>query len=1047
MSMARALVGWILFLVCATIAGCGGDNGSPSTATSPPVLGSIQITPASVSRPAGVTQQLQAIGTYSDGHTADLTKTVTWSSSATTVATVDDGGVVATKTVGTTTIRATSGAVTSNTATLAVTAAQLLSIQVTPPTASIAAGRTQQYAAVGTYTDASTVDITASVTWSSGSPNIATIAGNGLATGVAPGQARIQAQSGSVLSNTAALTVTNAMITAIQVTPAVAKQPAGVPLQYTAIATFSDGSQQDISAVTTWSSSDPGKATVDAKGLATTRATGAVTITASQGGVQSNAVALTIVDATLVRLDVTPPTASIPVGLTQAYVAVGTFSDGSRQDLSTSVSWASGDTTKATIGVTGLATGVAVGTTSIQATLAGIASNAAALVVTPAALVRIQVTPAAATKVAGTTLQYAAMGFYTDASAHDITASVSWHSSSTALATITTSGLATAVAPGAPAITATLGAVTSNVAVLTVSSATLVSIQVNPTSNSIPAGTTQQYSAVGTYSDGSTQTISTSVAWRSSSTATATIDTTGLATAVSAASTTITATSGAVTSNGATLTVTPAVLASIAVTPTAASVAAGLTQQYMAIGTYTDGSTQNLTTTATWASSNTTVATIAASGLATARAAGSANITATSGAIASNAAALTVTAAQLTSIAVTPTSVTTSVGGSQQYTATGTYTDATTADITANVTWSSSNTSVATISATGLATAVASGSSNIVATMASVTSNTAVLTVGAAAPGNMIHGRYNHAATLLNDGTVLVTGGIDNAGYTTAETYDPTTRTWTATGSMASGHSLHANVKLQDGRILVPGGNSTSTSTAITEIYDPATRTFSTVAPMNVPRQSYTATLLANGRVLVAGGLTTSRGALSSAEIYDPVANTWTVVASMTTGRAYFTAALLQNGKVLVVGLAATSELYDPVANTWTAAANPVQGSRLWYTDTSSVVLANGSVFVSGGGYATSEAYDPAANTWTAMGSMVSSRIANMETLLPSNKVVVSGGQATLEVFNPATGLFETPVPMQSNRAYGTATLLNDGHVLFTGGLQSISGLATCELF
>jgi uncharacterized protein YjdB len=103
------------------------------------------------------------------------------------------------------------------------------------------------------------------------------------------------------------------------------------------------------------------------------------------------------------------------------------------------------------------------------------------------------------------------------------------------------------------------------------------------------------------------------------------------------------------------------------------------TQQFTATGTYSDSSTADLTSTATWSSSDTSLATISSSGLATGVAVGSATITATSGSV-SGTAALTVDASRptgptLSSIAVTPSNPSVAVNATQQFTATGTYSD------------------------------------------------------------------------------------------------------------------------------------------------------------------------------------------------------------------------------------------------------------------------------------------------------------------------------------------------------------------------------------
>ena len=187
----------------------------------------------------------------------------------------------------------------------------------------------------------------------------------------------------------------------------------------------------------------------------------------------------------------------------------------------------------------------------------------------------------------------------------------------------------------------------------------LVSIAVTPANPSIAKGSTQQFTATGTYSDGSTQNLTNSVSWTSSNTSVGTISNTGLASGVGPGSSTIQATSGSVTGS-TTLTVTTAapVLKSLAVTPANSSASVGTSVQFKASGTYSDGSTKDITSSVSWSSSNTFVATInSTSGLATARGQGTTTIQAASGTI-SGTTSLTVTASTDFMIAVTPTSET-----------------------------------------------------------------------------------------------------------------------------------------------------------------------------------------------------------------------------------------------------------------------------------------------------------------------------------------------------------------------------------------------------
>jgi hypothetical protein len=252
-------------------------------------------------------------------------------------------------------------------------------------------------------------------------------------------------------------------------------------------------------------------------------------------------------------------------------------------------------------------------------------------------LTAIAVTPATPSVTRGATQQFTATGSYSDGSSNNISASVTWESTSTAVATIAASGLATSVSVGTTTIRATLSGV-SGTATLTVTPPTLTSIAVTPANPSIPRGTTQQFTATGTYSDNTTNNITATVTWSSVDTAIATIAGTGLATGAAAGSTTIRATLSGVTGSTG-LTVTAPVLTSIAVTPGNVTLNyQGATQQLVATGTYSDQSTADLTNAVTWESSSTSVATVGPDGFATAVASGGATtVTARSGALSATA--------------------------------------------------------------------------------------------------------------------------------------------------------------------------------------------------------------------------------------------------------------------------------------------------------------------------------------------------------------------------------------------------------------------------
>jgi len=260
---------------------------------------------------------------------------------------------------------------------------------------------------------------------------------------------------------------------------------------------------------------------------------------------------------------------------------------------------------------------------------------------------------------------------------------------------------------------------------------TLTSIAVTPTNPSIKAGASQQFTATGTYSDNSTQDITAQATWASGTMSVATITSGGNATGVAAGTSVITATLNGVSGNSS---LTVIGLSSIAVTPLNPSVALGLTQQFTATGTYSDNSTQDITSQVTWNSATQGVATISAAGLASTVMQGTSDITATLGGITSPPSTLTVTAPVPASIEIVPTNPTIAVGQAENFTALIVYTDGSTQPPTGPLTWTSGTTSTASIvPSVGIAVGVATGTSLIGVTDAATTfKNSTNLTVVAA---------------------------------------------------------------------------------------------------------------------------------------------------------------------------------------------------------------------------------------------------------------------------------------------------------------------------
>jgi 6-phosphogluconolactonase (cycloisomerase 2 family)/uncharacterized protein YjdB len=697
-------------------------------------LKSLTITPVNSSIANGTSLQLTAAGVFSDGSTHDLTASVTWTSSSAAIATVSSGGVVTAMGVGSATITATQAGVSAST-TVTVTPATLTGITITPPNSAIASGTSKQLIATGDFSDGTTQNLTAFVTWTSSNPSVAAVSNTagsqGLVTGSGAGGARITATYSGVSGSTL-MVVTSATLTGITITPPNSGIASGTSKQLTATGDFSDGTTQNLTALVTWTSSDPSLAAVSnavgSRGLVTGTGVGNATITATLDGV-SGSTGVTTTPPILTSIDIAPPNFSLAKGTSLQLTAIGNFSDGSAEDLTTSVTWTSSAPAIAVVsnaaGNQGLVTGTLVGSATVTAMQAGVSGSTTAMV-TPAILTSIVVTPATVSIALGTTGQLTATGIFSDGTTEDLTASASWISTSDAIATVGNTGnpgLVTGTGVGSATITATQAGVSGS-ATVTITPAVLTSIVVTPAVPSIAKGTTVQLTATGTFSDGTTQDLTLSASWTTAPAGLATVDPNGLVTGTGVGSVSVTATQGAVSGSG-TVTITSAVLKSITITPPNPSIAQGTSVQLTATGVFSDGSTQNLKDTVSWTSSAVAMVTVDPNGLATGTAVGGATVTANQGGV-SGAATVTVTPAVLISIAVTPLNFSIAAGTQEQLVATGTFSDGTTQDLTHSVNWTSAPAGFATVDPNGLVTGTAMGGTTVTANQGGVSGATTV---------------------------------------------------------------------------------------------------------------------------------------------------------------------------------------------------------------------------------------------------------------------------------------------------------------------------------
>jgi uncharacterized protein YjdB len=525
--------------------------------------------------------------------------------------------------------------------------------------------------------------------------------------------------------------------------------------------------------------------------------------------------------ASLAGLSVTPSAMSIAAAATVSLHAMGTYSDGSTKDLTSSVTWSSSDTKIASVSAAGVATGVATGIATVAAHSGTLGASATITVKgASATLSSIAVTPATPSIPINTTLQLTATGSYSDGSSSDLTAFVTWSSSTIATATVSVSGLVEGVAGGSSTITATLGTVSNSTSV-TVTAPTITSISVTPDDLTLPIGISQQFTASAIYSDGSIQDLVSGVTWSSSTTSVASVDNTGLAAILAAGTTTITATVGAFT-DSITITVVPAHLTSITLAPATISIAPGTEQQFTATGNFDDGSTQLLTS-VQWSSSATSVLTVDANGLGLAVGPGTSTVTVTSGAISATA-AVTVDSATLVSLAIAPSNSFMPAGAVKQFTATGTFSDNSTQDVTQSVVWSSSSPTVASINDLGAVTSIVTGSTTIAATWGAISQSTTLtvsnvklvsITISPANPRVEAHTSLKFTATgVYSDGSTSTLASV--SWHSSKAQFANIRSTGILHGKKAGTLTLSATSSGVTGTTTVTIGTGTLVSVAIT---------------------------------------------------------------------------------------------------------------------------------------------------------------------------------------------------------------------------------------
>jgi len=676
----------------------------------------------------------------------------------------------------------------------------LKSLEISPNNANLAINTQIKLYAIGIYSDNTKRDLSDKVVWESSEPSKAELLTIGVSAKSAgtvaakeTGIYRISASLDSIDSQPVNVNISNAALNSIVIESTQSATISGTTSNLAAIGLFSDGSKQILTDFVAWASSDSAiaKFSENIPGAVLALQAGSADATASFGGKQSAPLNLTVSSSTLVSLEVRTNNSTIGLGTHTQFSAFGIYADSSTQTITEDVVWTSSNEKVARLsnsqGSKGIATAFGDGVSTITAEFDGLSStNSVKLVVTESNLeeILIEMPPNSSNLTLGSSVHLKATGIYRDLTRQDLTNEVIWMSSDRSVAAIDNahgnSGLVKPVGTGTTEVTALYQGVLSESVKINITTAKLSSISVTPTATQLAIGVAQQYKAKGTYTDETERDISKSVHWESTNANFATIsntfETAGLANATNIGTTLIKAHLSNLTSNSVTLITTDAILEKLTISPRNSTTILGEAQQFSATGFYNDQTITDLTDQVTWESRAPLIVSMSNAagsvGLALSLNEGSATISASFQGLTVNT-ILSVGAASLVSIKLSPLSAALQAGRTQQFTATGIYTDKT-ANITDLATWVSDAPGVATVNNKGMVTAIGVGNASITASFNGMSSTTK-LSVTLLAPTialksvtgspSVVTGKILHITA--SGGTTPYTWSVDNLNNAT----------------------------------------------------------------------------------------------------------------------------------------------------------------------------------------------------------------------------------------------------------------------------------------
>ncbi len=516
--------------VIALGAACTGTITSTDLTT--PEVAEVAVAPLTASVTVGGTLPLQATVRDASGQ-AIAGHSVIWSVQDTSIATISATGVVSARTIGSTQVAASVNGV-SGLAAITVTPVPVASITVTPARVDLTPAAHASLAAVPYDAAGHALDGRA-IVWASSNPNVATVDATGTVTAIVAGAATITATSEGV-TGSAALNVAIPAVASVVLQPRTATIQRGATLQLSATVTDESGAIITNRAPT-WTSSAAGVAIVSASGLVTAVSPGSALIAAALDG-KADTMSVTVVAVPVGSVTVQPVTASLTVG--QGTTLTATVKDANGAVVTDRpVAWTTSNSAVASVTQGGVVKALSAGTAVISATSEG-STGSATVTVNAAAVASIALQPSSVTLQKNMSATIAAT--LKDASGNVLTGrAVTWKSSDSTVARVSSTGVVTAVRLGAATITATSEGRSASASV-SVTTGPVDRVIISPASvSNLRSGHTAQLAATAVDANGDP--ISGAVfSWHSNNTSVAIVNSSGRVTGVHSGTTSITAT-------------------------------------------------------------------------------------------------------------------------------------------------------------------------------------------------------------------------------------------------------------------------------------------------------------------------------------------------------------------------------------------------------------------------------------------------------------------------------------------------------------------------